>query len=75
MNYKTFRYTVLRKLCRNCINQKYGLQLRRQDCRYWMYPAYCACCEQPQNIVVDIALFSRWKIWKLKKDRVISTHN
>ena len=70
MKYKIFKYKVLGKLCRECINQKYGLQLRRRDCQYWMAVSYCECCGQPKNIVMNIALFSRWKLWKLKKQNL-----
>lgn len=67
MNYKTFQYQALGNLCRNCINQTYGLRLKRQDCLYWIYPSYCSCCNLPQNIVAEVSLFSRRKIWKAKK--------
>ena len=67
MTYKTVKDEALGKLCRKCINQKYEARLRRQDCQYWIFPAYCKCCGRLKNIVMDIALFSRWKLWKLKK--------
>lgn len=69
MNYREFKQEALGKQCRNCINQIYDIQLRRRDCRYWIYPATCRCCNKLQNIVVDIEPSSRWKIWLYKNEK------
>ena len=70
MMYKAFKQATPGMLCRECINQRYGSRLKRNDCRYGIYLSYCECCGQLKNIVTDIKLFSRWKIWKLKKPTV-----
>ncbi len=67
MKYKLFRHAALGKLCRECLNQKYGLQLKRYECRYRIIPTFCDGCVQPKNIVTDIEVYSRWKIWRMKK--------
>lgn len=67
MNYRRFKKVALGKLCRDCINESYDIQLSRKDCLYWMYPAACKCCGEVKNIVTGIDPLSRWKIWLLIK--------
>lgn len=67
MSYKRFKQEVLRNQCRNCINQTYGIQLKRQDCAYLIYPTQCRCCGQMRNIVVDVAPMARWKLLLRRK--------
>ena len=62
MNYHIFKRTALHNQCRECINRSYGLNLKRKDCQYWIYPETCRTCERVSNIVIDIAPLSRWKI-------------
>ena len=69
MRYETFKSEALGRQCRRCINQKYELQLEQEDCEYWSYPACCDCCGEVRNIVIDVDLFSRWKIWRLRKKK------
>lgn len=42
-------------LCRRCINEKYDLNLKPSDCRYWFYRASCSKCENVGNIVMELS--------------------
>ena len=45
-------------ICRRCLNRKYGLRLRPEDCRYDSYcPSVCPCCGTVQNIVTRLRFF------------------
>ena len=50
MRYEEIRPDVGR-LCRACLNEKYGLRLKSKHCEYMFYQAVCARCEQRKNIV------------------------
>ena len=41
-------------LCRDCLNQKYGLKLVSRDCIYLIYPGMCPSCHGMRNIVRDV---------------------
>jgi len=55
------------KMCRNCINRRYGLSLQREHCDYWQYPGKCASCGEVRNIVANVVLWHRWRLWFRKK--------
>ena len=54
---------VNRQLCRECINVQTGARLRRQDCKYWHFPAQCSRCNQIRHIVTGVTLIGRWKLF------------
>ena len=62
MNYRDLKQTAFRTMCRRCINERYGLHLRTQDCCYFPYPEECRCCGNVRNIVADICRRSRWQL-------------
>lgn len=62
MTYRILRKEALNRYCRNCINAKYGMKLKRQDCYYMYYLYKCQCCGEMRNIVNGIRVLSRWKI-------------
>lgn len=51
------------KLCRRCINEKYGLKLQRQDCTYWIYPVECPACTQLSSIVTGLTPSGRRRLF------------
>lgn len=53
-------------ICRKCINQEYGTDLRPFDCEYANpFPSLCVCCGEPKNIVTGLKLTGRLKLlWK-----------
>ena len=67
LKYRHFKREALGKQCRECVNERYELQLRREDCLYWIHPVTCIRCGQLRNIVMDIEPMRRWKIWLLKE--------
>jgi len=62
LRYRDLEETVLKKTCRQCINEQYGLRLRRKDCLYFYYPSPCSCCGEIRNIVTEISARGRWKL-------------
>ena len=46
-------------ICRHCINEVYGMQLRPADCLYDLYPRECARCGKMHNIVRKVRLGKR----------------
>ena len=66
------RYSVMKKeslgrICRNCLNKKYRLNLRREDCSYLYFRYQCGSCGCCKNIVTGIRPVSRWKLLTGKK--------
>ena len=55
------------KMCRTCINRRYGSSLRREHCNYWQYPGKCTSCGEVRNIVADVVWWQRWRLWRIKK--------
>ena len=53
MKYHTIQ-NDLKKTCRSCLNQEYGLNLKPKDCLYEDYPYVCQYCGEVKNIVNDI---------------------
>ena len=69
------RYTekVNKGLCRKCINEKYGADLLPEDCKYFTFPAVCPMCGKVNNIVVDVRLIGRRKLWFKKEKKLTPT--
>ena len=50
-------------ICRRCINEQYGVDLKPKDCRYvGAYPDVCACCGKVRNLVGDVNLGGSLKL-------------
>lgn len=64
MGYRELKGNGLRQYCRSCINEQNQVNLEREDCFYMPYPQECTCCGKVKNIVVDVRVLSRWKLWK-----------
>lgn len=60
--YKYLKREEMGHLCRECLNRRHGLRLKREDCVYAYYPGQCASCGKMKHIVIDVALTSRWKL-------------
>lgn len=56
------RKNALGNLCRDCINRKYSIKLKRRDCIYGTYPYPCRECNDMRHIVVNITFRARWKL-------------
>lgn len=67
VGYKYLKQEELGHLCRECLNRKHGLKLKRQDCVYGYYSGQCVRCGKMKHIVIDISLKSRWKLLFGKK--------
>lgn len=39
------------RICRYCINSRYGMKLERKDCRYEKYSDICPSCGEWRHIV------------------------
>lgn len=51
-------------VCRGCINSVYGTNLLRADCLYeGPYPHVCIRCGEVKNIVADVRLSGKWKLF------------
>ena len=50
------------KLCRNCINKKYHINLERKDCIYEIYSHACGDCGEMKHIVKGITFSARRKL-------------
>ena len=51
-------------ICRRCINKKYHTNLKRSDCLYGIgYPCVCGSCGTVQNIVIDLRLRGKIKLF------------
>lgn len=59
---KRVKRESLGRCCRECLNEKYHLRLKREDCIYLYYPYKCRKCGRMKNIVQDIRWISRWKL-------------
>ena len=68
MNYKDFRQQALGKLCRDCINQQYGVNVERKECYYLPNPYPCRCCGEMRYIVNELSFAGRCKI-VIKKEQ------
>lgn len=62
ISYKYLKKEDLGHLCRECLNNRYGLKLKRNNCLYNYYPGQCTNCGEMKHIVKDIILTSRWKL-------------
>ena len=48
--------------CRECLNKRFHIRLRRRDCGYWYYLSRCAYCGEIRNIVVRLNFFGKTKL-------------
>ncbi len=44
------------RICRYCINSRYGMKLERKDCRYEKYSDICPACKERKHIVKRLTL-------------------
>lgn len=75
MSYKRFKQETLRNQCRNCINQTYGIQLKRKECVYLIYPTQCRCCGKMRNIVKDVTPLGWLKFLLSKRKKALRILN
>ena len=61
MKYSTFKNN-LGHLCRECLNDKYRINLTPSNCTYTMYPSVCYRCGKVKNIVENISFSKRMMI-------------
>lgn len=67
MTYKEFSLEYSGRACRSCINIAARAHLVRKNCIYVEYPAKCTVCGEVKNIVQDVTLGGRWKMfWKIQ---------
>ena len=52
--------------CRQCINEIYGLHLRRKDVLIYVYPKRCSRCGQVKNVVYGTIGMGKWKLFRGK---------
>ena len=45
------------RICRHCINSRYGLKLERKDCRYMKHSDICPACGERRHIVKRLTLW------------------
>ncbi|MCH1983717.1 hypothetical protein MCG98_14175 [Ruminococcus sp. OA3] len=49
-------------LCRECLNKKYSLKLKKKDCLYYYYSQQCSGCGDLHHIVAKVRFGKRWKL-------------
>ncbi len=49
-------------ICRRCINEQYGADLRRKHCRYYRHSADCPRCGETRHIVKRFTLAGYMKV-------------
>lgn len=69
VEYKYLKSEEMGHLCRECLNHRHGLNLKRQDCVYGYYSGQCERCGKMKHIVIAISLKARWKLLFGKKGR------
>lgn len=67
VSYKYLRERGMGHFCLNCLNRRYNLKLKMEDCIFGYYKYPCDQCGQMKNIVTGIVLTSRWKLLFGKK--------
>lgn len=55
--------------CRKCLNESFGLHLRRRDCFIYMYPMKCRCCGESKRVVCKVR-FPQNMILQIKMKKV-----
>ncbi len=53
--------------CRRCINEKYDIDLGREDCVYHTFVQPCAVCKQMAHIVVGLRFGGKVKYFFRKR--------
>lgn len=56
--------------CRRCINEKYGIELEREDCIYHTFVQPCVMCKEMSHIVIGLRLRGKRKYFFRKRRRV-----
>lgn len=49
--------------CRDCLNEANDINLSPEDCKCFMYPMLCHRCGMVKNIVTDIRLSKKIKLF------------
>ena len=55
MKYQKLKEEAFHSMCRQCINEQYGLRLETKDCYYLPYQELCSRCGNIKNIVAGIS--------------------
>ena len=48
--------------CRECLNEAYDIELKPDDCKYFMYPILCHHCGMVKSVVTDIRTSKKIKL-------------
>lgn len=48
--------------CRSCINDVYGLNLKKEDVFIYEFPGQCKNCKRMGNIVAQVRPSKTWKL-------------
>ena len=75
MKYQKLKKEAFHSMCRQCINEQYGLQLKTRDCYYLPYQELCSCCGNIKNIVADISRHSRWRLFFARQKETVNHSN
>ena len=75
MKYQKLKKEAFHSMCRQCINEQYGLQLKTRDCYYLPYQKLCSCCGNIKNIVADISRHSRWRLFFARQKETVNHSN
>lgn len=63
----TVKKIVSEQCCRSCLNEKYGMNLKRSDVIIYSYQHPCHSCKRMSNIVYSVRKSRRWKLLFAKK--------
>ena len=75
MKYQKLKKEAFHSMCRQCINEQYGLQLKTRDCYYLPYQELCSYCGNIKNIVADISRHSRWRLFFAQQKETVNHSN
>ncbi len=56
--------------CRSCLNEVYGLHLKRDNVQISYCMNHCKRCGKVKNIVVDVSSAKRVRLFMVRKDHV-----
>lgn len=68
MKLSDFRAKMLKRYCRQCINETLAIHLQREDCCYSMYQNKCHRCGDLKNIVEDLRWNAKYKVLLAKSE-------
>ena len=69
LTYKYLKEHAFVDLCRDCMNEKYSLKLKKRDYLYYHGNRECAGCGECRHIVSSIRKGKRYKVWFGKKPK------